>query len=165
MQPNANETAAPPARGLDWRAVVWAGLVAGVVFMMAEMLMVAMFEGQSPWAPPRMIAAMVLGEEVLSPPTFDAGLMMLAMAIHLGLSLLYAAVLGLVLRRAGPLAGLAVGALFGLAIYLVNFYPIASALFPWFAMARGWVSIFTHVLFGAVAGWLVVLFRRRGRTA
>lgn len=147
------------SRSPDWKAAVWAGVVAGAVFMMAEMLMVAMFEGQSPWAPPRMIAAMVLGTEVLAPPTFDLGLMMVAMAIHLVLAVVYAMLLAMLLRRAGPMAGFAVGAVFGLAIYLVNFYPIASAMFPWFAMARGWVSIFAHVLFGAVAGWLVVRLR------
>jgi len=47
---------------LDWRAGVYAGLIAGVVFLILEMVMVRLFMGESPWAPPRMIAAIVLGE-------------------------------------------------------------------------------------------------------
>jgi hypothetical protein len=52
----------------DWSAAVWAAVIAGVVFMMAEMLMVMFFMGQSPWGPPRMIAAMMMGTNVLPPP-------------------------------------------------------------------------------------------------
>ena len=47
---------------------------------------------------------------------------------------------------------LAVGAAFGLAPYLINFYGM-TALFPWFANARNWVSIFAHVMFGLIAAW------------
>ncbi|MGH8075699.1 MAG: hypothetical protein ACREPE_00020 [Lysobacter sp.] len=145
---------------IDGKAAVWAGLVAGAVFMMAEMLMVAVFEGQSPWAPPRMIAAMVLGKDVLMPPTFDVGILVTAMVIHFALSIVYGLVLAVLLRRANQVTGLTVGAGLGLAIYLINFYPITSALFPWFAMARGWVSIVAHIMFGAVAGLAYVRMRR-----
>lgn len=145
---------------IDWMAAVWAGLIAGAAFMMAEMLMVAVFEGQSPWAPPRMIAAMVLGKDVLMPPTFDFGILMTAMMIHFPLSIVYGLALAVFLRSAHVATGLLVGATFGLAIYLINFYPIASAMFPWFAMARGWVSVVAHILFGAVAGLAYVRIRR-----
>jgi hypothetical protein len=36
-------------------------------------------------------------------------------------------------------------------LYLINFYGF-TAVFPWFAMARNWVSVFAHIIFGAVAG-------------
>lgn len=153
-------TAIAPTRSIDWKAALLAGLIAGALFMMVEMFMVAVFEGQSPWAPPRMIAAMVLGKDVLMPPTFDVGILMTAMMIHFPLSLVYALVLSVLLRRANQFTGLMVGAGFGLAVYLINFYPIASALFPWFEMARGWVSIVAHVMFGAVAGLVYVRIRR-----
>lgn len=153
-------TAIAPTRFIDWKAALLAGLIAGALFMMVEMFMVAVFEGQSPWAPPRMIAAMVLGKDVLMPPTFDVGILMTAMMIHFPLSLVYALVLSVLLRRANQFTGLMVGAGFGLAVYLINFYPIASALFPWFEMARGWVSIVAHVMFGAVAGLVYVRIRR-----
>jgi hypothetical protein len=120
--------------------------------MMAEMLMVMIFQGESPWAPPRMIAAMVLGQGVLPPPAdFDLKIMMVAMMVHFPLAVVYGLVLGWIVHRLATGMALLVGAVFGLAIYLINFYPIAAAVFPWFAMARGWVGAATHILFGMVA--------------
>jgi biotin transporter BioY len=34
----------------------------------------------------------------------------------------------------------------------VDFY-LMTAIFPWFAMARGGISIFAHAMFGLVLGW------------
>lgn len=56
---------------------------------------------------------------------------------------------------------LAVGAGYGLALYLVNFY-LFTAVFPWFAMARNWVSVFAHIVFGLVAAWV---YLRQARPA
>jgi uncharacterized membrane protein YagU involved in acid resistance len=138
---------------IDWKAAIWAGLIAGTVFMMLEMVMVWLFLGQSPWGPPRMIAAMVLGRDVLPPPaTFDFGILMTAMMVHFALSILYAIILALLIARWNTATAVLAGAVFGLLLYLINFYGF-TAVFPWFAMARNWVSIFSHILFGAVIGW------------
>jgi uncharacterized membrane protein YagU involved in acid resistance len=141
-------------RTIDWKAAVWAGIIAGVVFMMLEMLLVQFFEPMSMWAPPRMIAAMAMGRDVLPPPdTFDPMVLMTAMLIHFPLSLIYAFILGWIVSRWDMgLAGAAMaGAVFGLAIYFVNFYGF-TAIFPWFAEARGWIAIFSHAMFGLVLG-------------
>ena len=156
------------ARRVDWRAGVYAGLIAGAVFLMLEMSMVWLFMGESPWAPPRMIAAMVLGEGVLpmppdKPATFSLGVVMTAMVIHFVLSIIYGLIGGaIVAHRMGYAAAIGLGAVCGLAIYLINFYPIANALFPWFAMARNWISIFAHVVFGAAVGAAYVGLRKPG---
>ena len=136
---------------IDWRSAIWSGIIAGAVFMMLEMVMVPMFMGGSPWGPPRMIAAIGMGRGVLPPPdTFALVPMMVAMAIHLTLSIVLAVILALVIKGLGlGMAGM-VGAIFGLVIYLINFYGL-TAFFPWFEMARNWISIFAHVMFGAVA--------------
>jgi hypothetical protein len=152
-------------RHIDWRAGVYAGLIAGVVFLILEMIMVWLFMGESPWAPPRMIAAMVLGEGVLpmpdKPATFDFGVVMTAVIIHFVLSIIYGLIgAAIVANRMGYGGAIGLGALCGLAIYLINFYPVAAALFPWFAMARNWISIFAHVMFGAVVGAVYVGLRR-----
>jgi hypothetical protein len=153
---------------VDWRAGVYAGLIAGVVFLILEMGMVWLFMGESPWAPPRMIAAMVLGEGVLpmppdKPATFSLGIVMTAMVIHFVLSIIYGVIgAAIVAHRMGYGAAIAIGALCGLAIYLINFYPIANAFFPWFAMARNWISIFAHVVFGALVGAAYVGLRKPG---
>ncbi len=138
---------------VHWRATVLAGLIAGAVFLMFEMAAVAMLLGMSPWAPPRMMAAIVLGQGVLPPPdTFDLGIVMVAMMLHFALSVGYAYVIALIVqhRRVGTAAG--IGAVAGLVLYLVNFYGF-TAIFPWFAMARNGVSVAGHVLFGLVAAW------------
>lgn len=140
---------------LDWKAAVSAGLIAGIVFMMIEMALVGTVGGQSPWGPPRMIAAMAMGEGALPPPaTFDTGIMMVAMIIHLILSIVLGAVLGWIISkwRMSLVTSIVAGTLFGLGVYFVNFYGM-TAVFPWFAMARGTISIFAHAVFGLVLGW------------
>lgn len=151
-----SDVRASPAFTLDWRAATWAGLVAGAVFLTVEMALVAM-SGDSPWGPPRMMAAIVLGKSVLPPPaTFDMIVMLVAMAVHFILSVLLGFVLALgfaaTRRRLSLGAATLIGGVFGLAVYLVNFYAL-TALFPWFAMARNLISIAGHILFGAVLGW------------
>jgi uncharacterized membrane protein YagU involved in acid resistance len=147
---------------VDWKAGIYAGLIAGVVFMMAEMLMVWLFLGQSPWGPPRMIAAMVLGQNVLPPPaTFDIGIVTVAMMIHFVLSIIYGVIFGWIVHNMSKGTAILTGAGLGLLIYLINFYPIAAVLFPWFAMARNWVSIVSHILFGAILTWSYVAIVNR----
>lgn len=133
------------------KAVIWSGLIAGAAFLLLEMLMVPLFMGDSPWAPVRMIGAIVLGRDVLPPPaTFDAGIFAAAGLLHFALSLTYAFVLSTVITKRSLATSLVIGAVFGLGLYLVNFYGF-TAVFPWFAMARNWVSIFAHISFGLVA--------------
>ncbi len=137
---------------INAKAALWAALVAGAVFMMLEMIMVPVFLGGSPWGPPRMIAAIGMGKGVLPPPaTFNVVIMMVAMLIHFGLSVILAFLFALIAR--GRSVGLAtgLGAVFGLIVYLVTFYGM-TAIFPWFAMARGWIPIFAHIVYGGVLG-------------
>lgn len=140
---------------IDWKATIWAAFAAGIVFMMLEMALVATIGGGSPWGPPRMIAAMVMGQEVLPPPAdFALVPVMVAMLIHFALSFIYAAMLGMAITlwRLGLGASLVAGTAFGLLIYAVNFYGF-TAVWPWFAMARNLISIFAHAMFGLVLGW------------
>jgi hypothetical protein len=130
-----------------------AGLVAGVVFVVVEMALM-MMAGDSPWGPPRMMGAIALGEDVLPPPaTFDAGIVMAGMMVHFVLSAVLGVIFASIAGRLGLSRGMAIvlGAVFGLAVYAVNFYGF-TALFPWFAMARNAMTIFAHLVFGAVLG-------------
>jgi hypothetical protein len=138
---------------VNWSAAVWAGVIAGMIFLVLEMIMVPLFLGISPWAPPRMIAAILMGQGVLPPPaTFSLGIFVVAMIVHFPLSILYAFILSPIIFRVATGPSLLVGAVFGLLLYLVNFF-VFTAIFPWFAEARNWVSIFTHIVFGLVAAW------------
>lgn len=140
---------------IDWKAALWAGLIAGVVFMVLEMVLVATVGGGSPWGPPRMIGAMAMGRDVLPPPaTFDVSVFLVAMIIHFVLSIILAIPLAWVVShwRLGLGASIGVGAVFGLLVYLVNFYGF-TALFPWFAMARNPITLGAHIAFGLTLGW------------
>jgi hypothetical protein len=140
---------------------VWAGLIAGAVFLLVEMMLVATIGGGSLWGPPRMMAAIVMGQGVLPPPaTFDFGVVMAAMAVHFVLSVLYGFVLAFLIFRLDLKWALAAGAGFGLALYLVNFY-LFTAAFPWFAMARGGITLFAHLVFGVVLAWSYKALARR----
>lgn len=142
---------ADAAPGANLKAGAMAGLIAGAVFMMMEMGLVAL-SGGSPWAPPRMIAAIVMGEGVLPPPaTFDLTILMAAMAVHVMLSIVIGTGFAFIAKRLGLVMAVAVGAGVGLALYVVNFYGF-TVIFPWFAMARNTISIISHIAFGMVLG-------------
>lgn len=146
----------------DWRAATWAGLIAGLIFLMAEMLLVWAVQGMSPWAPPRMMAAMALGPGILPPPAdFSLAAVITAMLIHFPLSVIYALVLGWAIHRLEMGAALLAGAAFGLiAVYAVNFYVVAPMAFPWFIEARNWISVISHAVFGLVLAGSYVVLRR-----
>lgn len=147
-------------RSPDWGAMIAAAIIAGLVFAALEMLLAWMVTGTSPWAPIRMIAAIGMGRGVLPPPdTFDLGIVAAGVAIHMVLSVVYAIVLAYILTMTRPGAAWWIGILFGLAIYAINFYGF-TALFPWFAEARNWISIVSHAIFGLV---LALVYRARDR--
>ncbi len=140
-------------RNIDLKSAVWAGVITGIVFMLLEMIMVPLFLGGSPWGPPRMMAAILLGAEVLPPPaTFDIGILMAAMAVHFPISIIFAIITALVVDKMSLVTALIVGAVMGLILYVIGFY-LMTGVWPWFANARNWVTIFAHLVFGLVAVW------------
>lgn len=144
---------------IDWKAGVWAGIIAGIIFLILEMVMVPLFLGGSSWGPPRMIAAIVLGDEVLPPPaTFNFGIVMVAVILHMALSIIYALIIGYIIGKMSFGMAISLGAIIGLAIYLINFF-VMTGFFPWFEMARNWVSIFAHLIFGLSAAWAYIKLR------
>lgn len=150
--------------GVNWKAVILAGLIAGLVFIVMEMVLVAVVGGGSPLGPPTMIGAIVLGPEVLpeqgTPPPFDMGVFLTGQIVHFVLSVVLAVIFVLIARRmalgTGALVGL--GVVFGLLVYFVNFYRM-TAVIPWFAMARNFITIASHLVFGAVLAWAYAAFR------
>jgi hypothetical protein len=145
-------TSRPGLRQLvDWRAAFWAGIIAGIAFFLLQMALTARLLG-TPWIFPRMTAAIVLGRGVLPPPaTFDAGVVAVAIAIHMLLALAYTALIAFVLHRWGLLVGVVGGALLGLALYVINYWTLAG-LFPWFLDLKSGIALVSHVVFGALAG-------------
>jgi hypothetical protein len=137
---------------LDWKAGLLAGVIAGAVFLILALALVPLLLGGSPWGLPRMIAAILMGEGVLTPETFSLGIVLVAVGVHFVLSIIYAFVFALVLGRMDTGPALLTGLVGGLVLYLLNFYGF-TALFPWFAAARNWLVIVNHLVFGAVTAW------------
>jgi hypothetical protein len=146
------------------------GLAAGVVFAMFEMV-VADVRGEGFWMPIRMIGAIVLGKEALEPGYGVTEAAVAGMTLHLALSALYGGVFGGLaafvreLRSSRPLlVGAAMA--YGLALWLVNFYGIAPAAFPWFQDANPVVQFVAHAfVFGAVLGLALAAWRPSPRFA
>jgi ABC-type sulfate transport system permease subunit len=156
----------------DWRAAALAGLAAGVVFLVLDILAAWAMTG-SPWAPTHMIAAIVMGRDALSSPaTFSAGIAVVALLVHFALAVVFGLILGLIVAPFNFDSSMAmtsvVGLVFGLAVYLVDFYGLAQ-FFTWFADARGWPTFILHLLFGLVAADTYLKLERKeaatGKTA
>lgn len=137
---------------VDWSAALWAGLVAGIVFLVLNLTLIPIIQGGSPWIPLRYLSSIVLGESVLPPPaTFDITVLVVGVVLTLVLSLLYALILAIIIHRWGLLLGIVLGAVFGLAVYAINYYTL-TLLFPWFFAMSSLTVAIIHIIFGAVAG-------------
>ena len=101
-----------------------------------------------------MIAAIVLGRDALQSTDFSLEVVSVALVTHyvlgIGLGLVLAAII--VPFRFDSSIGMVLltGAVFGVLIYLFNFYGMVR-FFSWFAEIRGWTTMIAHVIFGMVA--------------
>lgn len=137
---------------MDLRAAVLAGLIAGLVYLVVQIVMATWLLGSTPWVALRWQAAIILGQGVLPPPaTFAAWPVLVGLLLHLLLSLLYGLLIAFIIHRGGLLMGIVGGGLIGLALYALNFYTL-TLIFPWFFAIRNWLLVVGHVLFGALVG-------------
>lgn len=133
-----------------------AGVAAGVVFAAFEMAMSAIMMGlPAIWTPLRMIGAIALGSQALDPgyPLVTAGLA--GLAVHVVLAAVYGAVFAILAGglRSGPMI-IAAASAYGFALWLLNFYVVAPAVFGWFGDANPMVQFVAHtVFFGSVLGF------------
>lgn len=136
-----------------WSAAVCAGIAAGIAATGAQIVLWWAFTDALPWIvyrDARLTAAIVMGRGVLSPPvTFDWDVMLIATLIHFALSIAYGIVLACFISRLGVTLSLAVGALYGLVLYVINMHGF-TIIFPWFSEVRDWITIVTHAVFGVV---------------
>lgn len=138
-------------------ALITASIVAGLVFAMMEMVLVAVVMGQPWYGPLHMIAAIGMGPQGVlpPPPAFDFGVAAVAMLIHMVMSIVLGLILATVLLAFRSSMAWLIGLLFGVALYYINFYGF-TAFFPWFAQARGWIPLVSHAVFGLV---LALIYR------
>jgi hypothetical protein len=88
----------------------------------------------------------------------DVSIVCAAIFVHLTLSIAYATILEWLIGFASQGRALAIGALFGLVLYFVNFYVIAETILR-FEELRSWVIALGHVLYGVVVATIYVAFR------
>ncbi len=140
------------------------GLIAGIVFAMFEMIMAAVLDGSDAFFMPlRMIGATVLGQDALMPSYALVKAASAGVIVHMVLSVFFGVVFGLaaaalpaLTRTRGTL--LVAASLYGLLLWLVNFYVIARiAGWPWFPDQTNLaVQFVAHTfLFGTVLGWVL----------
>jgi len=141
-----------------WGKAVEAAFIAGAVFLIMQMLLLALFEGQSPMEPARRIAAIVMGREVLWQTGFDIWVLIAALLVNFGLATLFAWILTPIVAEMRRPWALATGAAFGLVLYVVNFHLMTGA-FPWFRASRDWITVLNHLIFGIVLAWSYLRLR------
>jgi len=139
---------------IKWKAAMWAGILAGVISTLAQVFLWAAFTDAFPSAlfrDSRLAAAILMGRDVLPPPaSFDLSIMLIAACVHFALSIVYGVMLAVMISRTVMGIAVLVGAGFGAALYAVNLYGF-TAIFPWFAEARDWITLLAHVVFGVTA--------------
>ena len=137
---------------MDWSAAFWAGIIASIVFFLLNILAVPSLLETNMWVIIRLFASVFLGKDILAPPaTFNSTALLVSIVVTLVLSIGFTFLIAFVLHQWGMLVGIVGGAVFGLGIYLINFYSL-SYFFPWFFALSSWPFVLTHIIFGAVAG-------------
>ncbi|MFY7998564.1 MAG: hypothetical protein ACOVSW_08185 [Candidatus Kapaibacteriota bacterium] len=141
---------------VDWRAALIAGAVSGLVFLLFTVWLTYNDVG-SAWLMLRVLASALLGEGALVPVAGDTVRVLgAALTVHLPLSLGFACLIAFVLHRWGIIVGIVGGALFGLALYGINFYAV-TAFLPQFTLIKSGSMAFAHLIFGAFAGGIYEL--------
>ena len=144
------------SRKPDWAAAVVSGLVAGAVAMILDLLWTTLMLGANPWHTSHLVAAMVLGPDVLVGNTnaFALNIVAVALLTHYGLGILFGSLVAYVVtgfHYEGSLPVLEiVGGVLGMALYVFNFYVMTS-VFPFVAELRSGAYFFEHFIFGMTA--------------
>ncbi len=137
---------------MDWSSAFWAGLIAGIIFYLVNVFLVPLFLGGNSWVIIRLFSSVFLGKGILAPPaTYNLVSLIVSIFSVMLFSMLFTLTVTFILHRWGLLVGIVGGTIFGLAIYLINFYSL-SYFFPWFFPMNSWPFLITHILLGAVAG-------------
>lgn len=150
-QPKAARGRLQERGGINPLMLLFAGIGAGVIATVAQLVL--WWLNQIPvletlFRDARLTAALLMGPGVLPPPsTAQWDILLVATMIHFALSITYALIPALLLTRLPAVPALIAGAFYGLAIYGVNLYGF-TVLFPWFSVARDWVTLITHLVFG-----------------
>jgi hypothetical protein len=148
---------------------VLGGIIAGIVFAMAAMVMAAALQGEGSafWMPLRMIGAIVLGDKALMSGYSLGQAALVGVMVHMMMAALFGLIFGLAVAFVPalrpPVRLIVAAAVYGLLLWLVNFQVIARAAgWNWFPdMAdQFWQGFVAHsFFFGAVLGMYLAAVR------
>ena len=150
--------AAPPRREItiavkpNWEVAAKAGMVAGTIFLLLEVL-ASPLTGDRFSQFPGMIARLLLGSRALPDAGFGVGPLLVAVGLHVMFSVFFAVLIARVVHPYGKVAGIAGGAVVGVLIYFVNFHFL-TGFAGWFIQARDSITLVNHAIFGALAAGL-----------
>ena len=136
-------------RNVLWRAIPFAGLVAGTVFLLLNMILSPILLQLDATVIIRYFASILMGPSALV--TGDTVVLIVGILTHYALSILFTLVIAIVVHRWGLGVGIVGGAILGLSIYAINIYTL-TLLFEWFFAINSPLLLVSHVIFGAVAG-------------
>ncbi len=141
---------------LDLKAVFWAGLISGGMFILVGLGLSTLYFN-SPAFVIRLAASIILGPEKLIASQSSLLVLAVGVLVQLVLAEIYTLLIAFIFHRGGILVGLFGGMLMGLALYTINFNNM-SLFFPWVLPLRNTVLLITHVVFGGISGFLYELF-------
>jgi hypothetical protein len=147
-------------------AGVVGGFVAGLAYLLAQVAFTVAVRPGTAAEPLQRIAAILLGPDAAPPPAeFTLVMFGMALIIHFGLAMAFGRLVSVLAWGRSTGAGILVGALVGLALYVIDFVLIAPHAFPWFLDSIRPVTVADHALFGVVAAAVALALRGPVRDA
>jgi uncharacterized membrane protein YagU involved in acid resistance len=141
------------------------GVIAGIAFAAFEMIAGAVLMGvDNTFMPLRMIAGIVLGPQTLDPTFSLPSAVFVAVFVHLMLSVGFALIFVAVVQPTSTMRStntlLVSGSLYGLGLWLVNFYVIAPVMgWEWFPQETNpLIQFLAHTFF---YGWMLGAYLSR----
>jgi hypothetical protein len=134
---------------INWAAALYAGVAAGILATMAQIILWWAIADSLPgvmFRDARLAAAIILGQEIL-PMTadFDWLAMFVATMVHFSLSVVYSTILALLIAPFNMAVSILIGIVFGFILFGVNMYGF-TIIFPWFVEARDWNTLVAHIV-------------------
>ena len=136
-------------KNVTWRAIPFAGLIAGTVFLLMNTILAPIFLQIDPTIIIRYFASLTMGTSALV--SNSSMVLIVGIVTHYVLSIFFALVIAIVVHRWGLGVGIIGGAILGLSIYGINFYA-GTLIFDWFFAINNPLLLVSHIIFGAVAG-------------
>lgn len=136
-------------RNVAWRAIPFAGLIAGTVFLVMMLVLSPLLFEINPTVILRYFASLVMGTDALMMDS--KSFLIVGVLVHYVLAIIFTLIISIVVHKWGLGVGIVGGAILGLSIYGINLYA-GTLIFSWFFAIDSPLLVVSHIVFGAVAG-------------